>query len=64
VFTQVRERIAERYRAFDVGRLKWPTSTPGPVISARQQASSGNFLAALGRDSGLAIAAAQRWDRH
>ncbi|MBC7730790.1 MAG: aldehyde dehydrogenase family protein [Bacteriovorax sp.] len=55
VFTQVRERMAERYRALRVGPAMADLDM-GPVISARQQGMVEHFLA-LGRDSGLAIAA-------
>ena len=55
VFTQVLERMAERYRALRVGPAMADLDM-GPVISARQQGIVEHFLA-LGRDSGLAIAA-------
>ena len=55
VFAEVRERMAERYRALRVGAA---LSDPdiGPVISPRQQRGVEHYLA-LARDGGLRIAA-------
>jgi aldehyde dehydrogenase (NAD+) len=55
VFEAVRERMAERYRALRIGPAVDDLDM-GPVISARQQQIVEHFLA-LGRDSGLRIAA-------
>ena len=55
VFEAVRERMAERYRALRIGPAIDDLDM-GPVISARQQQIVEHFLA-LGRDSGLRIAA-------
>ena len=55
VFAQVRERMAERYRALRIGPATLDLDM-GPVISKRQQQIVEHFLA-LGRDSGLRIAA-------
>jgi aldehyde dehydrogenase (NAD+) len=55
VFEAVRERMAERYRALRIGPAIDDLDM-GPVISARQQEIVEHFLA-LGRDSGLRIAA-------
>ena len=55
VFEQVRERMAERYRRLSIGPAVLDLDM-GPVISKRQQGIVEHFLA-LGRDSGLAIAA-------
>ena len=55
VFDAVRERMAERYRALRIGRAVDDLDM-GPVISKRQQQIVEHFLA-LGRDSGLRIAA-------
>jgi len=55
VFDAVRERMAERYRALRIGRAVDDLDM-GPMISKRQQQIVEHFLA-LGRDSGLRIAA-------
>ena len=55
VFAQVRERMAERYRALHIGPAVDDLDM-GPLISKRQQQLVEHFLA-LGRDSGLRIAA-------
>ena len=55
VFAAVRERMAERYRSLRIGPATADLDM-GPVISARQQAIVEHFLA-LGRDSGLRVAA-------
>jgi aldehyde dehydrogenase (NAD+) len=55
VFEAVRERMAERYRALRIGRAVDDLDM-GPLISKRQQQIVEHFLA-LGRDSGLRIAA-------
>jgi aldehyde dehydrogenase (NAD+) len=55
VFEQVRERMAERYRRLSIGPAMLDLDM-GPVISKRQQSIVEHFLA-LGRDSGLKIAA-------
>ena len=55
VFDAVRERMAERYRALRIGRAIDDLDM-GPVISKRQQQIVEHFLA-IGRDSGLRIAA-------
>jgi len=55
VFDAVRERMAERYRALRIGPAVDDLDM-GPVISARQQQIVEHFLA-LGRDSGLRVAA-------
>ena len=55
VFDAVRERMAERYRALRIGPATDDLDM-GPVISRRQQSIVEHFLA-LGRDSGLRIAA-------
>ena len=55
VFDAVRERMAERYRTLRIGPAVDDLDM-GPVISKRQQQIVEHFLA-LGRDSGLRIAA-------
>jgi len=55
VFVEVRERMAERYRAMRVGAALGDPDI-GPVISQRQQHVVEHYLA-LARDSGLRIAA-------
>jgi aldehyde dehydrogenase (NAD+) len=55
VFAQVRDRMAERYRALRIGPAVDDLDM-GPVISGRQQQVVEHFLA-LGRDTGLRIAA-------
>jgi aldehyde dehydrogenase (NAD+) len=55
VFDAVRERMAQRYRALRIGPATDDLDM-GPVISKRQQQIVEHFLA-LGRDSGLRIAA-------
>ncbi|HWI09961.1 MAG TPA: aldehyde dehydrogenase family protein [Burkholderiaceae bacterium] len=55
VFDAVRERMAQRYRALRIGPAVDDLDM-GPVISKRQQGIVEHFLA-LGRDSGLRIAA-------
>jgi len=55
VFDAVRERMAERYRALRIGPAVDDLDM-GPMISKRQQQIVEHFLA-LGRDSGLRIAA-------
>ena len=55
VYAQVRERMAERYRALRIGAAVDDLDM-GPLISKRQQQVVEHFLA-LGRDSGLHIAA-------
>jgi aldehyde dehydrogenase (NAD+) len=55
VFEAVRERMAERYRALRIGRAVDDLDM-GPMISKRQQQIVEHFLA-LGRDSGLRVAA-------
>ncbi|MBC8057544.1 MAG: aldehyde dehydrogenase family protein [Rhizobiales bacterium] len=55
VYAQVRERMAERYRALRVGPAVDDLDM-GPLISKRQQQIVEHFLA-LGRDGGLTIAA-------
>jgi aldehyde dehydrogenase (NAD+) len=55
VFEAVRERMAERYRALRIGPAVDDLDM-GPMISKRQQQIVEHFLA-LGRDSGLRIAA-------
>ena len=55
VFEAVRDRMAERYRHLSIGPAVDDLDM-GPVISARQQQIVEHFLA-LGRDSGLRIAA-------
>ena len=55
VFEAVRDRMAERYRALRIGPAVDDLDM-GPVISRRQQQLVEHFLA-LGRDSGLRIAA-------
>ena len=55
VFEAVRDRMAERYRALRIGPAIDDLDM-GPVISRRQQQLVEHFLA-LGRDSGLRIAA-------
>ncbi len=55
VFDAVRDRMAERYRALRIGAAVDDLDM-GPVISKRQQGIVEHFLA-LGRDSGLRIAA-------
>ena len=55
VYTQVRDRMAERYRALRIGPAVDDLDM-GPLISKRQQGIVEHFLA-LGRDSGLALAA-------
>ena len=55
VFDAVRERMAERYRALRIGPAVGDLDM-GPMISKRQQQIVEHFLA-LGRDSGLRIAA-------
>jgi len=55
VFDAVRERMAQRYRALRIGPAVDDLDM-GPVISKRQQQIVEHFLA-LGRDSGLRIAA-------
>jgi len=54
VFEEVRERMAERYRALRVGPARDDLDV-GPVISRRQKDGIDHFLA-LARDSGLAVA--------
>ena len=55
VYAQVRDRMAERYRGLRVGPAVADLDL-GPVISKRQQDRVEQFLA-LGRDTGLRIAA-------
>ena len=55
VYAQVRDRMAERYRALRIGPALADLDM-GPLISKRQQGIVEHFLA-LGRDSGLAVAA-------
>ena len=55
VYAQVRERMAERYRALRIGPALADLDM-GPLISKRQQGIVEHFLA-LGRDSGLTVAA-------
>ena len=55
VFDAVRDRMAERYRALRIGPAVDDLDV-GPLISKRQQQLVEHFLA-LGRDSGLRIAA-------
>ncbi|MEO5696574.1 MAG: aldehyde dehydrogenase family protein [Burkholderiaceae bacterium] len=55
VFEQVRSRMAERYRALRIGAATLDLDM-GPLISKRQQDIVEQFLA-LGRDSGLQVAA-------
>ena len=55
VFAQVRDRMAERYRALRIGPALADLDI-GPLISKRQQGIVERFLA-LGRDSGLRVAA-------
>jgi aldehyde dehydrogenase (NAD+) len=55
VFEQVRDRMAERYRALRIGPAVNDLDM-GPVISKRQQGIVEHFLS-IGRDSGLRIAA-------
>ena len=55
VFAQVRDGMAERYRALRIGPAV-DDRDMGPVISKRQQGIVEHFLA-LGRDTGLRIAA-------
>jgi len=55
VFEAVRDRMAERYRRLSIGPAVDDLDM-GPVISRRQQQLVEHFLA-LGRDSGLRIAA-------
>ncbi|HEY4069840.1 MAG TPA: aldehyde dehydrogenase family protein [Burkholderiaceae bacterium] len=55
IFAQVRDRMAERYRALRIGPAVDDLDM-GPQISKRQQQLVEHFLA-IGRDSGLRIAA-------
>jgi aldehyde dehydrogenase (NAD+) len=55
IFEQVRDRMAQRYRALRIGPAVADLDM-GPVISKRQQSIVEHFLS-IGRDSGLRIAA-------
>jgi aldehyde dehydrogenase (NAD+) len=55
VYAQVRERMAERYRALRVAPAL-ADGDVGPLISARQRETVGRYLA-LARDSGLPVVA-------
>jgi aldehyde dehydrogenase (NAD+) len=55
IYSQVRDRMAERYRALRIGPAVDDLDM-GPLISKRQQELVEHFLA-LGRDTGLSIAA-------